>query len=126
MTLTLQRLTPIGPALHGDLSIEGQPFGVTLENTAKQIPAGIYEVRLYPSARFRRLVPILCDVPGRFAIELHVGNTIEDTTGCVLVGLERSGQTIVHSVAAFEALMKVIRPQLTAQRKVELDVRNAV
>jgi len=49
------------------------------------IPAGFYDLERdtfrgrYPNFRVERVV-------GRTAIELHVGNTVEDTRGCILLG----------------------------------------
>jgi hypothetical protein len=44
---------------------------------------------LLPSARFETYTPHVLDVPGFTAIEIHPGNSPEDTEGCTLVGETR-------------------------------------
>ena len=48
------------------------------------------------------------NVPGCSNIEIHRGNTESDSEGCVLVGLARSGDTIIYSEKAFDALMSYL------------------
>lgn len=56
------------------------------------IPAGTYPLHWAISPRLSReqgrtvWTPRLKDVPGRSGILIHGGNTIQDTTGCILVG----------------------------------------
>ena len=51
-----------------------------------RIPPGEYDAIKYYSPKFKRTVILLLDVPERTGIEIHPGNTIKDTTGCILVG----------------------------------------
>ena len=51
-----------------------------------RIPAGEYEAIKYYSPKFKRTMILLLDVPERTGIEIHPGNTIDDTTGCIVVG----------------------------------------
>lgn len=61
------------------------------------IPEGEYELKKYSSHRFRSKVSEdkkydldhyqICDVPNRSNIIIHPGNTLKDTMGCVLPGL---------------------------------------
>lgn len=70
------------------------------------IPAGCYRVTLVTSPKFKRTVPLLHDVPGRTAIEIHPGNTHADTKGCILPGMEYLGiDRIGRSREAFEMLV---------------------
>jgi hypothetical protein len=55
-----------------------------------RIPAGEYEAIKYYSPKHKRIVILLLDVPERTSIEIHPGNTIKDTTGCILVGCARA------------------------------------
>ena len=49
-------------------------------------------------------MPHLIDVPNFDAIEIHWGNTADDTDACTLVGQQRSANFIGSSRAAFDAL----------------------
>ena len=45
------------------------------------------------------------DVPGRSGILIHAGNTIHDTRGCILPGLDVSENGVSHSRAALNRLL---------------------
>jgi|SRR6267154_1188210 len=68
------------------------------------IPAGTYEIKLQPSARFHRPMPFLQNVPEHTGIEIHWGNTAEDTKDCLIVGQNTTPDFVGESVAAFNAL----------------------
>jgi hypothetical protein len=53
------------------------------------------------STRYMKQMPRLLDVPGRAGILIHPGNTHKDTEGCILVGDERTADTILKSRQAF-------------------------
>ena len=82
----------------------------TLENTDYSIPAGFYRLRLTYSPRFKELLPILDGVLGRSGIRIHAGNTIEHTTGCILVGerLEAKGERLLSSRKALKELLNYL------------------
>jgi hypothetical protein len=42
-------------------------------------------VQVTQSPRFKRLLPILCQVPGRTGIRFHRGSLPEHSRGCILV-----------------------------------------
>lgn len=71
------------------------------------IPEGRYKLARdtfkdrYPNFR-------LVDVPGRTAIEIHRGNTVNDTEGCILVG---------QRVVLFEDGMPVLQDSATAMNR---------
>ena len=56
------------------------------QRNISRIPAGEYDAIKYYSPKHKRIVILLLDVPERTNIEIHPGNTIKDTTGCILVG----------------------------------------
>lgn len=60
----------------------------TLENADKMIPALIYRVAVTHSPRFKRLLPVLCQVPNRSGIRFHRGTKPEHSQGCILVSAE--------------------------------------
>ncbi len=95
MELRLQRYQVDADGTRGDLFVDGVPACNTLEDVVHPgpkiahetaIPAGRYPVVITWSPRFGQLIPHVLDVPGFTAIEIHRGNTIADTSGCVLVG----------------------------------------
>ena len=57
----------------------------TLENADYLVPALIYKVQVTQSPRFKRLLPILIQVPGRSGIRFHRGSLPEHSKGCILV-----------------------------------------
>lgn len=66
--------------------IEGQPVEDWKIPRQTAIPAGTYAVEITPSARFKRDMMQVMDVPGFAGIRIHAGNTSLDTEGCLLVG----------------------------------------
>jgi hypothetical protein len=57
----------------------------TLENADYLIPALIYRIAVTQSPKFKRLLPILCQVPGRSGIRFHRGSQPEHSKGCILI-----------------------------------------
>lgn len=70
------------------------------------VPEGEYECRLAYSPSHKRDLYWLQDVPGRGCVEIHIGNTVHDTKGCILLGTTRTENGIVASRWAFEKFMK--------------------
>lgn len=103
-----------GAATTGELLVEGEHFCNTLElpwvdnqRGISCIPLGTYEVRLLPSKRWGRPIPHIQNVPGRSAIEIHIGNFLRDTDGCVLLGNRfLRDDVILGSRLAFEKFME--------------------
>ena len=60
----------------------------TMENAEYLIPALIYRVAVTMSPRFKRLLPVLQQVPGRTGIRVHRGCRPEHSKGCILVSAE--------------------------------------
>lgn len=61
------------------------PICDTLENARFLVPALIYRVHVTQSAKFKRLLPVLDNVPGRSGIRFHRGTRPEHSRGCILV-----------------------------------------
>ena len=90
--LRLTRISNINKfGVFGVLTVNGDPFCVTLEPPDKQnkpnkscIPAGMYSIaqKISPSYGTTWWVK---DVPGRSNIIFHPGNTLSDTLGCILL-----------------------------------------
>ena len=63
------------------------PICDTMENADYLVPALIYRVAVTQSPKFKRLLPILCQVPGRTGIRFHRGSRPEHSKGCILVSV---------------------------------------
>jgi hypothetical protein len=113
MKLELIRLEFEDEATIGELRIDGEWCCWTLEDLVRAqkikhqtaIPAGTYRVRLSRSQRFKEIMPEVLDVPGFSGIRIHPGNSAVDTSGCILVGLNRQGDRITDSRKAYNSLM---------------------
>lgn len=87
------------------------------------IPIGTYELRLrtvgekhasylkWYGPEFHKGMIEICNVPGRTAIEFHVGNTIADTEGCSLCG-----EKIIDPIHAASKHYEVTRSRVTYER----------
>ena len=89
MYICLYRNKPQGFVITGRLVIDGRWFCNTLERVGYQIPALCYHVCVTQSPRFKRLLPIVQNVPQRSGIRIHRGSKPEHSSGCVLVPAEK-------------------------------------
>lgn len=85
------------------------------------IPKGKYEVVISYSERFKKMLPLLLNVPGFEGIRIHPGNTESDTEGCLLPGLDRSFDSVLESRKAFSSVMASILQYLKTE-KVYLEI----
>lgn len=134
MLLTLQRETATEHSTPGSLAVNWipecltleRPPAITLENQIFVcIPAGTYQVTIAHSNRFGRLMPLLEGVPGRTAIEIHMGNVPQDTEGCIIVGTYAPNRDFVSfSVMAFGKLYGKLQTAFNAKEEITIEVRN--
>ena len=86
-TITLQRQPPKGKAVAGIMrfAIGGTELQYpALENADYIIPAGKYPVSLTWSPKFKKLMPLIENVPEREGIRIHMGTIPEHSEGCIL------------------------------------------
>ena len=95
MYVQLIRNQPKANAITGRLIINGRWFCNTLERVGYQIPALCYHVAVTQSPKFKRLLPIVQNVPQRTGIRFHRGTRPEHSTGCILV-LADNNPTPLH------------------------------
>lgn len=50
-------------------------------------------------------------IPGHKGILFHIGNTNKDSDGCVLLGADRDGNSVVHSADTFNKFMALMDGQ---------------
>ncbi|UOF78950.1 hypothetical protein [Microviridae sp.] len=109
----LQRVSSSLEGTFGVLLFGDMPICLTLELPWKDneknvscIPDGKYTVARYISPRHGSCLKLF-GVPGRSDILFHVGNTINDTEGCILVGQSYYNGGILNSRIAFAHLMQL-------------------
>lgn len=93
------------------------PYGYTLEpawdnnGTGSSIPTGSYRVFIRAKESSIRSYDVLqlYNVSGREAVQIHIGNYADETTGCILPGRsEGTGQgtyAVESSAVAYEQIM---------------------
>ena len=114
MKLLLKRLHRTESSTIGELYVDGVFECYTLEDIERDvkiksetaISKGTYKVIVTMSNRFKRLLPLLMNVPDFQGVRIHSGNTNHDTEGCILVGQTRSKDFIGKSRKAFDNLFK--------------------
>jgi len=106
-SIHLIRASRDGKAVRGRLRFEGQEVK-TLENADYIIPVGIYTIRVTWSPRFKRMLPLVEQVPGRSGIRFHRGTKPEHSKGCILVS-EANEQQITAKWLALQASNEPIK-----------------
>lgn len=94
---------------NGEVKING--------NTA--IPFGRYQILMnvvspkfskYPQYAFcEGKLPRLMNVPNFQGVLIHIGNTVADTEGCILVGYNKVKGKVINSTIAFRELYKIMK-----------------
>ena len=94
----LTRTSRDGKAVHGCLRMGAQEV-TTLENEDYIIPAGTYPIAVTWSPKFKRMLPIVLNVPGRSGIRVHRGTKPEHSRGCILVSAAMEQQLTAQWLA---------------------------
>ena len=136
MELTLRRKFKGAAYTIGDLSIGGEFFCNTIEDTVRDlpatcpdtsrgrsctcgekvyaktaIPAGTYKITLEYSPKYKRKMPCLHDVQHFLGILIHSGNTEEDSAGCILGGENTVKGKVLNSRATFKRLYALLEKE---------------
>jgi hypothetical protein len=80
----------------------------------RAILAGTYDLIIAMSVRFKRLMPLLLNVPGFTGVEIHWGNIPADTEACTVVGETHAANFVGHSVAEFDLLFVKLQDAVNA------------
>ena len=86
------------------------------------IPCGVYEIVLTMSPRFKKILPLLLDVPHFEGVRIHTGNTEKDTEGCILVGYNKVKGKVINSKIAFDKVMKHLELATINNEKITIEV----
>lgn len=131
MKLKLVRIVTCSNYTEGKLYIDGAYLCDTLEDTDRGleqnmsefeinrrkiygqtcIPSGEYKVILNMSPRFKKILPRILDVKGFEGILMHAGNTVQDSSGCILLGTKSADGVLINSRKAVNALIEEIKDQ---------------
>ena len=120
MEITLKRTTLNPKYTLGEMFIDGAFFCYTVEDVVRSgskvkgetaIAYGRYKVIVNRSNRFKKLMPLLIDVPQFEGIRIHSGNTAEDSEGCIIVGMAQTQNGVGMSRIAFTKLMEKLKNQ---------------
>ena len=89
MYIRLIRNEAKGNAITGRLVIDGRWFCNTLERKGYEILALCYRVQVTMSPKFKRLLPLVQNVPQRSGIRFHRGTKPQHSTGCILLPADK-------------------------------------
>lgn len=147
--LTLKRIPNLIGYTIGKLYVNGEYFCDTLEDQDRglvqtmplqeikkqkvygdtAIPKGIYKVDMNTiSPKFKNKswakpwegkLPRLVNVPGYEGVLIHVGNTKEDTLGCILVGENKVKGQVIKSTDTFNRLMSILTKDIDIELTIE-------
>ena len=151
MNLLLRRVALGATCTVGHLYADGQFMCDTLEDCVRDlnrngifdggetkipgrtaIPYGTYRVTLgVQSPRFRNraayrfcdgYLPRLLDVPHFDVVLIHIGNTADDTEGCILVGENRTAGRLENSTATFRRIYAVLRAAADRNEPITIEI----
>ena len=116
----------------GKMFIDKEFYGYTLEDTVRQpgqkvpgktaIPAGSYKVTITYSNHFKKLLPLINEVPGFEGVRIHGGNSAADTNGCILVAKNREARWGVIWGSLFADISARISADLKASHEVSISI----
>lgn len=115
MRIRVERKWPKDDYIMGRFFIDGKLLCNSLEppwrNNARYtaIPRGVYEVEMTYSAKFRRVLPLLCDVPRRSGVRIHKGNLPSHTQGCILVGENTQKGKVLNSTVWEQQICRMLQ-----------------
>lgn len=124
MTITVRREVFNDECTLGKMYLNGEFYAHTLEDTYRgqldneadkvygktAIPCGTYKVTATMSNRFKKVLPLLHNVPRFEGIRIHGANTADDLLGCVGIGKNTNGiDRISDCKERVETLTKLIQ-----------------
>lgn len=149
MKLTLKRIAKKSSYTIGKLYIDGVYECDTLEDTDRgltqdmplseikenkikgvtAIPSGTYDITLNvvspkysKRSQYKSIggkLPRLLNVPGYEGVLIHIGNTAQDSEGCILVGQNSVVGKVLNSTATFNTLYEKLK---AAEDKITIEI----
>ena len=128
MNLLFKRIALKPEYTIGKLYIDGLYFCDTLEDTVREkkiagktaIPEGTYQVIVNRSPKFKRDLPLLLDVPNFEGIRIHRGNTVKDTSGCILVGENKVKGKVINSTKYETLLTAILKREMQSGSSIKI------
>lgn len=90
-------------------------------NTA--IPTGRYPIAYTYSARFKKHLPLLLNVPAFEGVRIHSGNTHRDTEGCILLGVNKAVGKVLNSRKTMDEFLRILKPAIEACENVWITIK---
>ena len=142
MKLTLFRKYKKERYTIGNLYVDGRYFCDTLEDVVRDrnddgdlndvgetkvygetaIPRGVYKVVVNLSNTFKRRLPLLLDVPHFVGIRIHRGNSVRDTSGCILVGENKMRGMVINSTGYELRLTDLLERAQERNEPIEIEI----
>lgn len=124
MKLKLIRFKKTNSCTFGKLYMDDKFFCYTLEDIVREvkikhqtaIPTGTYQVVINYSIRFKKMMPLLINVPNFTGIRIHAGNTASNTSGCILLGEEMSEESLLRSKECFNNFYNLLSEKLIDEK----------
>lgn len=148
MLITLKRVAQLSKATIGILSIDDKFICFTLEDVYRKIKipketriqAGSYEIKLQTEGvkhkkyllkygeKYHKGMLTLQNVPNFAGVMIHIGQSHEDTEGCLLTGLgvDCVNEKLIWSTKSYEIYYPIISEALLKGEKVILSVSDKV
>ena len=127
-TITLQRQPPKGKAVPGIMRFaigDKQLNYPSLENADYIIPAGKYPVSLTWSPKFKKLMPLIENVPEREGIRIHKGTIPEHSTGCILTN-DAAMYNLTVLFNRVDKYNKEYKPENEPDEKIQIEISDPV
>lgn len=127
----------------GKMYINGEYFCDTLEDTDRgltqimtlseikevkeygntAIPTGRYPTAYTYSARFKKHLPLLLNVPAFEGVRIHSGNTHKDTEGCILLGENKAVGKVLNSRKTMDEFLRILKPAIEACEDIWITIK---
>lgn len=103
------------------------------KSSTTAIPRGTYEITLnvispkyYTSTFYRQVcngkLPRLLNVKGFDGVLIHAGNTSKDSSGCLLVGINKVKGQVLNSRDTFKKLYKLLKDKHDKGEKITIKI----